>query len=137
MTQMDFFSPMERISHPLPGATYTPSFVDENEHTSLLRSIGEQPWLDDLHRRVQHYGYRYDYKARRVTREMYLGELPPFLRPLCLRLVEQKHFAKLPDQAIVNEYVPGQGISSHVDCVPCFGETIATITLGSHCEMEF
>jgi alkylated DNA repair dioxygenase AlkB len=62
--------------------------------------------------------------------------LPPFVQPLAERLVIDGYFAKQPDQAIVNEYEPGQGISHHVDCVPCFGETIASLSLGSRCEME-
>ena len=44
---------------------------------------------------------------------------------------------ELPDQLIVNEYEPGQGIASHVDCVPCFTETIASLSLGSACVMNF
>ncbi|MEQ1706269.1 MAG: alpha-ketoglutarate-dependent dioxygenase AlkB [Rickettsiales bacterium] len=31
----------------------------------------------------------------------------------------------------------GQGISAHIDYVPCFGATIAIISLGSHCVMDF
>jgi alkylated DNA repair dioxygenase AlkB len=41
------------------------------------------------------------------------------------------------DQVIVNEYRPGQGISPHVDCVPCFGPVVAAISLGSECVMDF
>jgi alkylated DNA repair dioxygenase AlkB len=38
---------------------------------------------------------------------------------------------------IVNEYEPGQGIAAHVDCVPCFGETITSLSLASPCVMDF
>ena len=41
------------------------------------------------------------------------------------------------DQAIINEYRPGQGISPHIDCVPCFGPMVAAISLGSDCVMDF
>jgi alkylated DNA repair dioxygenase AlkB len=44
---------------------------------------------------------------------------------------------RVADQVIVNEYEPGQGIAPHVDCVPCFADTIASLTLGSSCVMEF
>ena len=50
---------------------------------------------------------------------------------------KQGVFKSIPDQAIVNEYEPGQGISAHVDCVPCFGETIGSLTLGSGAIMQF
>ncbi len=43
----------------------------------------------------------------------------------------------LPDQVIANEYLPGQGISAHIDCVPCFDDTIVSISLLSACEMVF
>jgi alkylated DNA repair dioxygenase AlkB len=38
---------------------------------------------------------------------------------------------------IANEYVPGQGIGAHIDCVPCFDDTIASLSLLSQCEMVF
>ena len=41
------------------------------------------------------------------------------------------------DQVIVNEYEPGQGISSHIDCEPCFKDTIVSLSLGSGCVMNF
>ncbi|WP_309758707.1 alpha-ketoglutarate-dependent dioxygenase AlkB [Agrobacterium pusense] len=47
------------------------------------------------------------------------------------------HCESLPDQVIANEYFPGQGISAHVDCVPCFDDTIVSISLLSACEMVF
>jgi alkylated DNA repair dioxygenase AlkB len=45
--------------------------------------------------------------------------------------------ATVPDQVTVNEYEPGQGLTSHVDCVSCFGNTIITLSLGSSYVMEF
>jgi alkylated DNA repair dioxygenase AlkB len=93
-------------------------------------------WLSDLKRRVQHYGYRYDYKARKVDPSMYLGPLPPWAQTLAARLVADGHMGAAPDQLIVNEYEPGQGINAHVDCVPCFGPVVCSVTLGSQCVME-
>lgn len=43
----------------------------------------------------------------------------------------------MPDQIIINEYQSGQGISTHIDCVPCFSNTIASLSLGSPCVMDF
>lgn len=134
MGQQDLFEPPGLA---IPGARYLRDWLSQAERDSVIGEIDARPWLDDLQRRVQHYGYRYDYKARRVTRDMYLGELPAFLHVLAERLVGERLFESIPDQAIVNEYTPGQGISAHVDCVPCFGPTIATLSTGSECEMEF
>lgn len=83
------------------------------------------------------FGYLYDYRARAITADAYLGRLPEWLEGLSERLVTRGYFADLPDQVIANEYFPGQGISAHVDCVPCFDDTIISISLLSQCEMVF
>ncbi|MBU6234724.1 MAG: alpha-ketoglutarate-dependent dioxygenase AlkB [Alphaproteobacteria bacterium] len=119
------------------GLMYLPEFIGRDEEAALLSSVELGPWLQELKRRVQHYGYRYDYKARSVSRAAYIGPLPEWLKPIAQRLYEQHHFSAVPDQAIVNEYEPGQGISAHVDCVPCFGKTIASLSLGSGAMMQF
>jgi alkylated DNA repair dioxygenase AlkB len=121
----------------IPGLRYVPEYVEEAGERALLEVIDRQPWLTELKRRVQHYGYKYDYKGRRVTPEMYLGPLPDWVRPLCEQLRDRGLMPRVADQVIVNEYEPGQGIAPHVDCVPCFADTIASLTLGSGCLMEF
>ncbi len=115
----------------IPGLTYIPDFITRNEESALIAEIDTQPWLTDLKRRVQHYGYKYDYKARAVTDDAYLGPLPDWIAPV----VEKLPFK--PDQAIVNEYLPGQGISPHIDCVPCFDDAIVSLSLGSPAIMQF
>jgi alkylated DNA repair dioxygenase AlkB len=56
---------------------------------------------------------------------------------LARRLHEEGHFDRRPDQVIVNEYLPGQGISAHVDHVAGFGPVVASISLLSASVMEF
>ena len=46
-------------------------------------------------------------------------------------------FSSPPDQVIVNEYMPGQGIAAHIDCTPCFEDTVVSLSLGSACVMNF
>lgn len=120
-----------------PSARYLPDYVDAAKACELLAQIDALPWRDDLRRRVQHYGYRYDYGARRVTRDSYPGPLPEWLATLAGGLSADGIFEAVPDQVIVNEYLPGQGIAAHVDCEPCFGDMIASLSLGSGCTMEF
>jgi alkylated DNA repair dioxygenase AlkB len=124
------------VAH-VPGLVYVPDFLTVAEETDLLAVIDAAPWRADLKRRVQHYGYRYDYKSRTVDRSMYLGELPLWATALDTRLRERKLVERPSDQVIVNEYEPGQGISAHVDCEPCFDGIIVTISLGSPCVMNF
>jgi len=119
------------------GATYHSDFINEVEEQVLLSEIDNNPWCADLKRRVQHYGYRYDYAAGGISAVDFLGRLPVWLDCIIARLVDCGYFCHLPDQAIINEYLPGQGITSHVDCGTCFGERIASLSLGSGCEMKF
>lgn len=131
------FDIQEEIAPDIPGLTYIPDFITRDEENALITAIDEQRWLNDLKRRVQHYGYKYDYKARSVTKDSCLGPLPNWIQPLAQKLQSEHLFRNRPDQAIVNEYISGQGISSHIDCVPCFDDVIASLSLGSPAVMQF
>lgn len=65
------------------GLTYLPNYLAEKECNGLVSAVDGMPWLK---RRVQHYGYRYDYKARRVVPEMYLGPITSLGRVACRAL---------------------------------------------------
>lgn len=120
-----------------PGARLITDWISPAHETALVAFLDAGAWSGELARRVQHFGYRYDYRARTATPESRIGPLPAELLGLGWRLVEEGIFGSLPDQVIANEYVPGQGISAHVDCEPCFGEVIVSISLLSACEMQF
>ena len=138
-TLFDESVPGERVTDHLgiPGLILFRDFLSSDEQREALACIDSAPWRGDLKRRVQHYGYRYDYTARRVDHSMRIGELPPFAMAIARRLFDFGLVAEVPDQMIVNEYEPGQGISAHVDCEPCFKDGIVTISLGWVYEMDF
>ncbi|OKH53442.1 alpha-ketoglutarate-dependent dioxygenase AlkB [Calothrix sp. HK-06] len=118
------------------GLTYVRNFISQDEHDILLEKIDSQPWLGDLQRRVQHYGYKYDYVQHKINRDMYIAPLPDWALNIATKLHE--HYSEtLPDQVIVNEYEPGQGIANHTDCKTCFRDTIISLSLGSECIMDF
>ncbi|MBO3761938.1 alpha-ketoglutarate-dependent dioxygenase AlkB [Ciceribacter sp. L1K22] len=119
------------------GAAYLPGFLSSQDEAALVTNLDALPWSEELKRRVQHFGYRYDYRARMVTPDVRLGDLPDWLLVLGERLRAAGCLAAMPDQVIANEYRPGQGISAHVDCVPCFGEIIVSVSLLSPCVMIF
>ncbi len=48
-------------------ADYQSGFISAEEKKALIDVIDRQHWAKDLRRRVQHYGYRYDYKERKAT----------------------------------------------------------------------
>lgn len=122
------------VMEAVPGLTYEPDVLTVEQEQALL------VWLDGPDaewvgvtasvnsRRVQHYGYRYDYVRRGVFEEA--REIPDVLREIT------------PDgdaawnQVIVNEYMSGQGISAHVDSL-AYGGEIVCITLGSGATMRF
>tara|TARA_R110000787_G_scaffold50098_1_gene119755 strand:+ start:264 stop:791 length:528 start_codon:yes stop_codon:yes gene_type:complete len=118
-----------------PEALYLPSFISFEEEAALVGHLDAGAWNTELKRRVQHFGYRYDYRARVVTADTYLGALPDWLLHLGARLAAAGLADGTPDQVIANEYLPGQGISAHVDCVPCFDDTIISISLLSRSAM--
>ena len=121
----------------ISGLLYIPAYITSDEEASLIKTINKQAWNNTLSRRVQHYGYRYDYKARTVSADMYLGTLPKWLSDLAIQLKNDGLSDEIPDQVIINEYQPGQGISPHIDCEKCFGPRIFSLSLGSSAFMEF
>lgn len=127
------FSFQEKIE----GLQYFVNFISEDKERELIQIIDQQEWLSDLKRRVQHYGWKYDYKAKKITSDLRIGNLPMWLEEIAEHLYDKDIFNKIPDQVIVNEYQVGQGISAHIDCVPCFGDRIASLSLGSDAVMEF
>ena len=121
----------------IPGLRCIKNYITADRHDKLLAQVDEQPWLDDIKRRVQHYGFKYNYRARKVNYDMHIGELPGWLEELSKELYKDKYMPEVADQVIVNEYLPGQGISAHIDCEPCFKDTIVSLSLGSNCVMNF
>lgn len=116
--------------------TYVRDFISSECEKELLRYIDQRDWICDLKRRVQHYGYRYNYSKGVASAYQQIGELPGLFQGYSELLFRSGFFAKKPNQVIVNEYLPGQGISPHVDSL-AFGGVVASLSLGSACEMDF
>ena len=115
------------------GAAIVPDFVTPAEEARILLRIGEAPWLTELRRRVQHYGYRYDYRGSQ--RPAPAAPFPRWATAMGERL--RPHFGGvLPVQCIVNEYRPGQGIGMHADHRD-FGGVVASLSLGADWPMRF
>lgn len=128
---------IERMGELPVDFTLVPDFVASDEEQELLHAIDASQWSAALARRVQHYGYRYDYRARAVSEVDRVGPLPEWAQHLAKRLAGYEYFTKPPDQVIVNEYQPGQGINPHTDRTTCFGPVVASLSLGSDIIMDF
>ncbi|GAA2637363.1 alpha-ketoglutarate-dependent dioxygenase AlkB [Actinomadura fulvescens] len=120
----------------VPGLLCVHHWLDTDTQQRLTADIDAAPWSSQLRRRVQHYGHRYDYGSRGMSGAP-APPLPGWALTLARRLHEDGYFERQPDQVIVNEYLPGQGISAHVDRVPSFGPVVASVSLLSACVMEF
>lgn len=121
------------------GCIYFSQHLSSSVAGDVLRWLDELPsseWRTDLSRRVVHYGWRYDYRSKSITPDMEIGPLPTEVKNLATALRDDGHFERVPDQVIVNEYLPGQGIAMHTDH-PGFGPTIATVSLGDAWTMDF
>jgi alkylated DNA repair dioxygenase AlkB len=119
----------------LPGLFLYPNFIDETREKQLLDEIDNQTWIVDYLRRLQYYGYRneldkpYDLIPFPIP-------MPPLIYQLSREIVEQKILLQQPDQVIINEYVPGEGIKPHKDRA-YYENQICGVNLGSGCIMRF
>lgn len=136
----------------VPGLYYFPEFLDGVTQREVMDWIDhddrKDDWCEDMKRRVLHYGWRYDYRAK-TTNER-LGRLPEIFAKIAgqlamLRLPNgTRLFHQAPDQVLVNEYDNSrpkdkpkpQGIALHTDRTDCFDRTVATVSLGDDWEMK-
>ena len=125
------------LAKSIPGLELYFDFISRDQELELIQLIDNSKWLNDLTRRVQHYGYKYDYRSKKIDSSFFLGKFPDWLKDLSQKISKKDLIDFIPDQAIINEYESGQGISPHIDCEPCFGDTIISLSLGSTCIMNY
>lgn len=113
------------------GLILIENFITEEEEVSLIETLDSLEWSNALKRRVQQYGRTYDYSNRILGKA---PEIPDIIKVLGENI---PHLSKKHQQVIVNEYLPGQGISAHTDHKYHFGDVIATISLGWRVPMLF
>jgi alkylated DNA repair dioxygenase AlkB len=119
----------------LPGLFVYPDFIDEAREKQLLNEIDNQIWIVDYLRRLQYYGYRNELE-KPYDLIPFPIPMPPLIYLLSQELVEQKILLLQPDQVIINEYVPGEGIKPHKDRA-YYENQFCGVNLGSGCIMRF
>jgi alkylated DNA repair dioxygenase AlkB len=119
----------------VPGLLLYPDFINEPMEADLINEIDGQTWVVDYDRRLQYYGYRNELEAPYALIRFPVP-MPPLIRKLPEDLVEQKIVSLQPDQVIVNEYAPGEGLRPHKDR-NYFENQICGVSLGSGCIMRF
>lgn len=135
---------MAALQDDVRGLHILPDVLTAEEEGVILKFIGEQKWAPltikvDTGRLVQQYGFRFDYHSYGVVKDV--PEIPDQLSTLIKKLISQCEALKIPvvsefNQIIVNRYLPGEGISPHVDWKG-FGPIVASFTLGSAAVVEF
>lgn len=124
-----------------------------------VSDIPSENWIALSKRRVQHYGYAFNYLTNNVDPERLLGPLPTFATEVVDELMLQfgsisaisglyaaeysqlksvlPHGTWNPDQLTINEYRPAQGIPHHVDTHSAFEEAIVSVSIMGDTVMEF
>ena len=109
--------------HSLPnGLSVVEGIITKDEELNLLHlfsSEGHSERFDEEQekeslklRRVEHFGYKFEYGSNNVDPNMPLSTpIPNLLCIILKRVLEQKVISCFPDQLTVNEYKPGQGQS--------------------------
>lgn len=120
----------------VPGLEVYLDFVVEREAQDLMAAIDDRPWDTTIKRRVQHYGYAFDYAQLAIAQER-PQPLPAFCDGVVRRLEETGVLTHPVDQVTINEYVPGVGIASHVDAHSAFEDGVGILSLGSGIVMDF
>jgi alkylated DNA repair dioxygenase AlkB len=115
------------------GLQYIPEYLDRETHDRLMAAADGHPWQTSVDHGVQVYGHHYSHRHRAAYR---IGDLPPWVSALAMRLWRDGLLPSVPDQMVANDYPPGSGIFGHVDQA-VFGDTIASVSLGSTCVMQF
>lgn len=99
-------------------------YVADRHNSSVLAIIEQNDWNTLKYRRVQHYGYAFDYTTNNVNKSAKMGPLPDIFAAIAARIARDFAPNLEFDQLTVNEYLPGQGIKPHVDTHSAFEEPI-------------
>jgi len=130
----------EEINSLCPELLLIRDFLSTDEEEELLAQLdnGEDcQWDDRLSRRVQHYGYEFDYASRKAFSDHPMVPFPSRAKEALNKAATVLPEAAGYNQLTVNEYLPGQGISSHIDTHSCFGDTMVSISLAADIGIRF
>jgi alkylated DNA repair dioxygenase AlkB len=134
----------------LDGLFYVQNIIEPDFAAEIIEYLNKQEWkgisASTNGRKVQQYGYEYNYTTRQDSNYKKIQDIPEILLILkniaidTIDRIDQKIFNletihKL-NQCIINKYEPTQGISAHID-KETFGPVIACFSLGSGTTIKF
>ncbi|RHZ62732.1 hypothetical protein Glove_335g4 [Diversispora epigaea] len=120
----------------IPGLFLIENFITDELSESILNNIySNTGWILLQHRKVLHYGHKFDYDTNQVGEPSH--EFPSFMNSIFDKL-KKINYPLLPEmeQLSILHYPTGTGIPPHIDCHSSFGEFIMSISLGSPVIME-
>lgn len=123
------------MENTVSGLQVYPDFIDLSMEDKLINEIDAQIWVVDYNRRLQYYGYRNELESP-YDLVTFPVPIPPLIKELSEKIVERNILQSQPDQVIINEYLPGEGIRPHKDR-NYFENQICGVNLGSGCIMRF
>ena len=86
---------------------------------------------------TQHYGYTYNYTSKNITDKDYICKLPDWFDDIINKITNTNLIKRNPDQIIINRYLLGEGIASHVDKTEIFRNQIYSVSLSSGTTINF
>lgn len=120
----------------LNGFSIIHDYVTPDQEKKLLKKINESEWVVDYQRRLQYYNYRNElfepYDLIPIP-----NKIPKYLDQLINQMMSDKIIDQKPDQIIINEYKPGEGLKPHFDRKDYYQNVIIGLSLGSGTIMEF
>jgi len=120
----------------ISGLQIYPDFLTDEESYLLIDYLyTEGNWDTVLQRRTIQYGYAYNFQEKNISPDFI--PFPDVLREVIATKLKTHAIIDKIDQCIVNEYEKGQGISKHVDAPDIFSEPVISVSLLSHCVMNF
>jgi hypothetical protein len=94
----------EQMDDKLPrGLVLIENYITPDEEAALVQAVDELPWLGEIQRRTQQYGYHFSFHKRGVDD----APVPPF--PACFRSLVDERFLPdprvplAPNQLLINE----------------------------------
>lgn len=119
----------------VPGLYLYPDFISEHYENELLSEIDGQIWMVDYSRRLQYYGFRNELEEPYELISIPIP-IPEKIYQLSEQIIDKGLIDMQPDQVIINEYNPGEGIRPHKDR-NYYENQICGVNLGSSCIMRF
>ena len=124
------------------GLFYSENYLTLEDHDFLFSLLKDKNFCWDnqpQRREVKQYGQIYNYRKQNFE-EMF-EEIPDWLTPYTKKLQLDGVFTDEPNQIIINKYRQtgnrNWSIPPHIDSPVLFGKSIASISLGHSCVVEF